>query len=143
MPRNPGITIFLCAFLLSLGCGRAIPEQDTWKGTVELAGGTIHLPFRMFLDLHSTVPAGYFLIGDEKAPIPEITRQGDSVVFTFSEYGAEMRGVWNGSQLNGTYTRHRPEGTTTLKFSASSPASTPLEGHDESAKNASPAGKYQ
>ena len=83
------------------------------------------------------------MIGYEKALISEITWQGDSVIFAFSEYGAEMRGAWNGSQLNGTYTRHRPEGTTTLKFSASPAASTPIEGHDESARNASPAGKYQ
>src|SRR5215467_10461205 len=103
-------------FLLTIGlflfaCRRALPEQSAWAGTLELANGTIHLPFRMFLDFHSTKPTGYFLVGNEKAPIPEITRQEDSITFAFSEYGAEMQGVWNGSELDGTYVRHRPEGT--------------------------------
>src|SRR5579862_219136 len=118
MFRVRRITIVLSCLLL-FSCRLALPEQATWNGSVELANGTIHLPFQMFLDLRPTQPSGYFLIGDEKAPIPEITWQGGSLTFTFSEYGAEMHSTWNGAQLTGTYTRHRPEGTTTLKFSAS------------------------
>src|SRR5690349_14196368 len=109
----------LFVLLLIVGCRRALPEQSTWNGTVELANGSIHLPFRMFLDFHSTKPTGYFLIGEEKPPIPEINRMGDSITLEFAEYGARMQGTWNGSQLNGTYTRQRPEGVTTLNFSAS------------------------
>jgi thiol-disulfide isomerase/thioredoxin len=141
--HRPRLQSLILVLLLSFGCRRAFPEQSNWTGTVELANGTIHLPFQMFLDLRATRPTGYFLIGDEKAPIPEITRQGDSLTFTFSEYGAEMRSTWNGSRLNGTYIRHRPEGLTTLKFSASPAASESSAHHDVSANNVSAAGKYQ
>src|SRR4029077_19103010 len=119
MFRPLGAATLFFILLLSFSCRRALPEQDTRTGTIELANGTFRLPCHMFLDLRSTKPKGYFLIGDERAPIPEIIREGDSVTFTFSEYGAEMHGTWNGEQLNGTYIRHRPEGITTLKFSAS------------------------
>ena len=137
------LQLFLTIGLFLFACRRSFPEQSAWAGTVELANGTIHLPFRMFLDFHSTKPTGYFLIGDEKAPIPEITRQGNSVTLTFSEYGAEMRAAWNGTQLNGTYTRHRPEGVTTLTFSALPSGSDSAERLDTSSNNISPAGKYQ
>src|SRR2546428_11701121 len=93
----------LVALLLSAGCRRALPEQGTWDGTVELANGPIHLPFRMVLDVHSAQRTGYFLIREEKAPIPEINRQGDSITLVFAEYGAQMRVTRNGAQSNGKY----------------------------------------
>jgi thiol-disulfide isomerase/thioredoxin len=142
MPRSLRVRILLSLLLMCFACRRALPEQSAWAGTVELAKGTIHLPFRMFLDFHSTKPTGYFLIGNEKAPIPEISRQGDSIALTFSEYGAEMRGAWNGVQLHGIYARHRTDGETTLKFSASPSGSDSAEKLDSSL-NISPAGKYQ
>src|SRR5437016_10060067 len=129
----------LLALLLATGCRRALPEQGTWNGTVELANGAIHLPFRMFLDFHSTPPTGYFLIGQEKAPIPEVTRQGDSITFVFAEYGAQIQATWNGSQLKGIYRRQRPEGVTSLNFSAS-PGESPAPSGQTAV---SPAGKYQ
>src|SRR5881296_635289 len=107
-PRR-GVFAALCLFLLLCGCRQAMPGQATWNGTIELAEGKIILPFQMDLDLRSTKPQGYFLVGNEKAPIPEITQQGNSLAFGFSEYGAEMRGAWDGSQLKGTYVRHRGE----------------------------------
>jgi thiol-disulfide isomerase/thioredoxin len=129
----------LCLLLLLCGCRQAIPEQARWNGTLELAEGKIILPFQMDLDLRSTKPQGYFLVGNEKAPIPEITRQGNSLTFGFSEYGAEMRGAWDGNQLAGTYIRRRGDKTTTLKFSAS-----PKMPNAAAAGSApSPAGKYQ
>ena len=137
-PRR-GVRAALCFFLLLCGCRQAIPEQATWNGTVELAEGKITLPFQMELDLRSTKPTGDFLIGTEKAPIPEITRQGNSLTFGFSEYGAEMRGAWDGSQLKGTYVRHRADKTTTLKFSAS-PKMLPA---NPGGSASTPAGKYQ
>ena len=140
---KPGNRILSFLLLFAFACTRPLPEQGIWSGTVELANGMIRLPFRMSLDLHRTRATGYFLIGDEKAPIPEITRQGDSLTFTFSEYGAEMSGTWNGSRLSGTYTRHRPEGITTLKFSASPAGSESHDHQDVPANNPSPAGKYQ
>ena len=73
----------------------------------------------MDLDLSSSKPAGFFINGDEKTAIPEISRDGNNLVFTFSEYGAEMRGIWDGSQWNGTYLRHRSDGTKSMKFTAS------------------------
>ena len=112
-----------------------------WNGTVELADGKIHLPFRMFLDLRSRQPNGYFLVGDEKAPIPELTRQNDSVTFTFSEYGAEIRATWTGRAMIGTYIRHRPEGLTSLNFSAT-PELSPTGRPSVKVTNV-PSGKYR
>src|SRR5438128_6697012 len=139
-PRR-GVFAALCLFLLLCGCRQAMPGQATWNGTIELAEGKIILPFQMDLDVRSTKPQGYFLVGNEKAPIPEITQQGNSLAFGFSEYGAEMRGAWDGSQLKGTYVRHRGEQTTTLKFSVSPKmlvATQPAQ-----PAGATPTGKYQ
>jgi len=85
--------------LIYASCRREqpIPQKTFWSGTVELADG-VNLPFRMDLDLSQPNPSGYFLVGDEKAPIPEIVRNGNELVFKFSEYGAEMRGTWNGRE---------------------------------------------
>jgi len=116
-----------------------MPGQATWYGTVELAEGKLILPFQMELDLRSTKPQGYFLIGNEKAPVPEITREGNSLTFVFSEYGAEMHGAWDGNQLRGTYVRHRGDQKTTLKFSASPKMLVTTQ----PAQAVSPAGKYQ
>jgi thiol-disulfide isomerase/thioredoxin len=141
LPRR-GVRAVLCFLLLLCGCRQAMPEQATWNGTLELAEGKIMLPFQMDLDLRSTKPQGYFLIGSEKAPIPEITRQGSSITISFSEYGAEMHGAWDGRQLTGTYVRHRGDKTTTLKFSAS--PNMPTARLDGVGGNAPlPAGKYQ
>jgi len=108
------ISFFLV--LISAGCQRPIPEQSKWEGIVELAEGRL-LSFSMSLNLAGAQPSGYFLVADEKTPIPEIIRRSDSLIFVFSEYGAEMRARWDGSKLQGTYFRFRSD-TTTMKFSA-------------------------
>ncbi len=131
-------------FLIFASCQRQrpIPVQSAWNGTVELGQGIV-LPFRMTLDLSAAKPAGYFLVGDEKAPIPEISASGDSLVFGFSEYGAEMRGTWNGRQWIGDYLRHRAGGTKSFAFSASpeDSASNGVAGHSSGA--AFPTGNFQ
>src|SRR5919108_2310529 len=101
--RNASRIAVLLLIIFS-GCRRAIPDQGTWNGRLELAEGTI-VPFRMNLDLRSPAPAGSFIVGDEQIPIPEISWNGDSLMFRFSEYGAEMRGDWNGSRWSGSYLR--------------------------------------
>lgn len=104
---------------------RPIPQQGMWNGAVELLEGKV-LPFRMSLDFSTAAkPTGYFLVGDEKTPIPEISRDGDSLIFGFSEYGAEMRGMWNGSRWSGEYLRYRSVGTKSFKASAV-PEATPV-----------------
>ena len=108
--------------LLSLGCrrGQSMPETGVWAGTVELVfPERIAVPLRMSLDFSGSKPAGYFLVGDEKTPIPEISRDGDLVTLGFSEYSAEIRAAWNGSQLIGDYLRIRSAGTKAIKFTAS------------------------
>ena len=62
---------------------------------------------------------GAFIVGTEKIPIPEISRKDNALIFSFSEYGAEMRGTWDGKQLKGDYLRHRTAGTKSFAFSAS------------------------
>src|SRR6266705_2925250 len=145
LPRRGGECLAFCLFALLLlsACHRAMPEQATWAGTIDLAQGDVHMPFRMVLDLRSGKPAGYFLVADEKTPIPEITRQGDSLIFGFSEYGAEMRGMWNGARLNGTYIRHRTRGDTLLNFSAVPEVASNIRTEVRSSGAEFPSGKYQ
>src|SRR2546425_13079933 len=143
--RRGGECVAFCLFALLFlsACHRAMPEQATWAGTIDLAQGKVHVPFRMVLDLRSGKPAGYFLVADEKTPIPEITRQGDSLIFGFSEYGAEMRGMWNGARLNGTYIRHRTRGDTLLNFSAVPEVASNIRTEVRSSGAEFPSGKYQ
>lgn len=131
-------------FLIFASCQRQrpIPVQSMWNGTVELGQGIV-LPFRMSLDLSAAKPTGYFLVGDEKTPIPEISTSGDSLVFGFSEYGAEMRGTWNGSQWVGDYLRHRASGTKSFVFSASPEDSASNGVAGDSSGAASPTGNFQ
>lgn len=91
--------------------------KAVWNGAVQLPEA--HIPFRMDLDLTSTKPTGHFIVGTEKTPIPEISRDGNALTFSFSEYGAEMRATWDGRQLKGDYLRLRSSGTKTFAFSAS------------------------
>jgi thiol-disulfide isomerase/thioredoxin len=105
------------SFLLT-GCQPSpLPPNATWRGTLQLPEITI--PFRMELDLSGGKPAGSFIVGNEKTPIPEIARNQNALTFSFSEYGAEMRGTWDGERLNGEYLRHRADGTKSFSFSAS------------------------
>src|SRR5678815_4182230 len=86
-----------------------MPVNTTWHGTLELP--EISIPFRMELDLSGAKATGAFVVGAEKTPIPEISRNENALTLSFSEYGAEMRGAWDGKQLKGDYLRHRAEGT--------------------------------
>src|SRR6266571_2693263 len=102
------LTIVIALLLLS-GCRRAMPTNSIWHGTVELADAKL-LPFSFSLDLRNPTPTGYFLVADERTPIPEISRQGGELTFRFSEYGAEMSGTWDGRQWKGAYRRFRSSG---------------------------------
>jgi thiol-disulfide isomerase/thioredoxin len=117
-PVKAGTLLF--SFFLCFGCAREspIPTNALWSGTVELAQG-VSLPFRFQLNLSGDRPSGFFLNGGEKTPIPEIARSGNDLVFRFSEYGAEMRGAWNGRSWNGNYLRIRSTGTKSFNFTAS------------------------
>src|SRR5262249_40149169 len=129
--------------LVFAGCGRPIPERAaTWNGTVELAPGIL-LPFEMSLDLSSPKPTGYFLVGDEKTPIPEISKSGNSLTLGFSEYQAEMRGTWNGREWTGNYLRHRSSGTKSFKFTASPKADSSVNVSANSPNAALPVGNFQ
>jgi thiol-disulfide isomerase/thioredoxin len=121
--------LFLILGLAFAACQRrqSIPDHSIWAGTVELENG-IAVPLRMDLDFSGAKPAGYFLVGEEKTSIPEISREAESVTFGFTEYGAEIKALWNGSTLSGNYFRIRSDGTKSLKFTAS-----PETSRDESA----------
>jgi thiol-disulfide isomerase/thioredoxin len=117
---------------------RPIPKSSFWGGAVELAPG-VSLPFQMNLELSGTKPTGYFLVGEEKTPIPEIETNGGDITLKFSEYGAEMRGFWNGSELAGNYTRMRSTGAKSFKFTASPESGPPAAARADSL----PVGNYQ
>ena len=71
-------------------------QQATSNGELQRTDGK-NIPFRAFIDLQSTTPSGYFVVGDEHTPIPEIQHQSDSLIFVFSEYNAAMRGTLEGN----------------------------------------------
>jgi thiol-disulfide isomerase/thioredoxin len=113
-----------------------------WNGAVELIEGKI-LPFRMQLDFSNGVPTGYFLNGDEKTPIPEISRTADALVLGFSEYGADIRAMWNGRQLVGEYRRIRATGTKSFPFKAAPQKEPEKEQPPVSAPVDGPVGNFQ
>jgi thiol-disulfide isomerase/thioredoxin len=119
-----------------------MPEQGMWHGAVQLPDG-ISVPFSMNLDFSGAKPTGYFLVGDEKTPIPEISRSRDSLTFGFSEYAAEMQATWSGGQLSGNYLRIRSDGTKSFRFTASPDAGPSDERVAESSSAALPTGNYQ
>src|SRR5262245_23603014 len=124
MKRSP---LFLLILVIVASCARRpMPQSSMWNGEVELAQGKV-LPFHMNLDFSSATPSGYFIVGDEKTPIPEISRNGDELVFRFSEYGAEMRAAWDGRQLSGAYRRIRSSGTKSFSFRAEPAEGSPKE----------------
>jgi thiol-disulfide isomerase/thioredoxin len=132
-------TIFLL-WIFFLGCRREqpIPQNAVWSGAVELAPN-VSLPFRLQLDLSGSKPAGFFINGDERTPVPEIIRNGNDLTFRFSEYGAEMQGTWNGREWSGNYLRIRSAGTKSFKFSASPDTGATVPARVDSAL----AGNYQ
>jgi len=111
------IQLLLPALLILVAaCQTPLPEKQLWKGTVKIADGqTADLSFS--LDLTTSPPTGYFLVGDEQTQIPEIIRHGDSLSFVISEYGVEMKALWKQDTLLGRYYRYRAD-TTYLEFEA-------------------------
>lgn len=126
------IVLFL-PLLFLWACQKPLPEQSTWSGTITLAEGR-ELPLRMELDLTVSPSTGFFLVGDDRTPIPEIIRSGDSLSIILSEYGSAMLGTWNGTSWSGAFFRYRKD-TVQLPFSAIPSAP---EGRSE-AKESSPA----
>jgi thiol-disulfide isomerase/thioredoxin len=90
---------------------------DAWTGRIQLAPDKT-LSFAAELDLRAKPPFGFFVVGDERIPIPEVSLVGTALVLNFSEYGAEMRGVLEGTSWTGQYLRHRADGTKSFDFSA-------------------------
>ncbi|MEX2090283.1 MAG: hypothetical protein WEB62_10950, partial [Bacteroidota bacterium] len=85
--------------LLIIGCAKApLPQGSVWQGTVTLVENK-QVSFQMMLWLQGDASSGYFLVGDEQTPIPEVYHRGDSVLLEISEYGAAVRGVWDGEKL--------------------------------------------
>ncbi len=115
MSMKPILAI-LCAALLVDGCQSPPPPQAIWYGQLHRTDNKM-IPFRAFVDLQTQPPTGYFLVGDERTPIPEITHAGDSLTFLFSEYNAAMRGVVRGSTWEGQYIRYRTS-TMAIPFTA-------------------------
>ena len=118
-------SVILFSLIFLFGCQKPLPESATWSGTITLAENR-KLPLRLELDLASSPPAGSFIVGDERTPIPEILYEGDSLSVVISEYGAAMRGRWDGTSWNGTFFRYRND-TVRLAFSASPESDKPAE----------------
>jgi thiol-disulfide isomerase/thioredoxin len=131
------LIIFVFAILSACRGGTSFPTKSAWSGRVELGDGVI-VPVQMNLDFSGAKPSGYFIVGDEKTPIPEITRDNQSVVLGFSEYSAEVRASWDGEELVGNYLRIRADGTKSLKFAAS-----PVTGFANEPAGNAPVGNYQ
>ncbi len=115
--------VVLPLLLILVGCQKPVPERAYWSGQLHRTDGK-SLPFRAFIDLQSLTPSGYFLVGEERTPIPEIQHQGDSLILIFSEYNAAIRGVLNGSHWEGNYIRYRSTALS-IPFTASAEALEP------------------
>lgn len=113
--RVPPLILLISVF--AVGCQHRIPDKALWNGSLHRTD-TKSIPFRVFIDLQSPMPSGYFLVGNDKTTVPEIRRQGDSLTFLFSEYGAAMRGVLNGDEWRGNYILYRNT-ITAIPFTAS------------------------
>lgn len=132
----------IALILLIIGCAKApLPQGSLWQGTVTLVENK-QVSFQMMLHLQGDASSGYFLVGDEQTPIPEVYQRGDSVLLEISEYGAAVRGVWDGEKLKGSFLRFR---TDTLAFpveaSPLSPASSAAK--REPTGEVPPVGKFQ
>src|SRR5262245_41805875 len=136
--------LLLLSLLILAGCQRkaSVPDNASWTGSVELPDG-ITVPLRMNLDFSAGKPAGYFLVADEKTAIPEISKNGDSVTLAVSEYGAEIRAVWDGARLNGNYLRIRSDGTKSFKFAASPEPDDAKPAATGESSAAAPSGNFQ
>ncbi|HAV23547.1 MAG TPA: hypothetical protein DCX46_08655 [Bacteroidetes bacterium] len=110
-------SVFFATILLhAFGCHTSPPDRSEWSGALTLHSGTL-LPFHMTLDLTGPAPSGFFTVGDERTQIPECRTTSDSIILEFSEYGASLRGRWDGSRLSGSYFRYRSD-TTSIPFFA-------------------------
>ena len=133
------IALFLAVAFAS--CQRPVPNNAFWSGQLQRSDKKT-IPFRAFVNLDTQPPSGYFLVGDERTPIPEIVRTGDSLTFVFSEYNAAMRGVLDGPKWRGEYLRYRST-TMSIPFVAEADSPERLQMR-ESARSAIPlVGKFQ
>jgi thiol-disulfide isomerase/thioredoxin len=137
---TPQRALIFAIIISTLGCQKQIPQQGMWKGTISIAEDK-PLPFQMFLNFQTVTPTGFFLNGTEQTPIPEIQQKGDSLSFILSEYGAALRGVWDGKVWQGKFFRYRAD-TTWNKFIASPGDSKEIKSLPHSI-NISLVGKYQ
>lgn len=129
-----------CVFIL-LGCQKHIQQKGMWTGAITIQENK-QIPFRLFLDLNFTAPSGYFLNGTEQTSIPEIRFHGDSLSFIFSEYGAAMRGIWDGKKWRGKFFRYRAD--TSWNEFTSTPKNIIKQNNTSSISTESPlVGKYQ
>lgn len=117
----------------------SLPQKSNWRGTAALADGR-QLTFHLHLDLTAAPPSGYFIVGNEITPIPEIAAAGDSLYFNFSEYGAQMRARWQDDRLQGEYLRFRRD-TTSFTFTAA--PITPAQPAPTAQPGVPPVGSYR
>jgi thiol-disulfide isomerase/thioredoxin len=120
--------------LVIVGCQKPIPSSARWHGMLGE-----HIPFTIELDLSANPPRGEFVNGHERTLVPGIHQHNDSLSFLFTEYGAAMRGVWNGTSWSGKYFRFRSD-TSSIAFSAT-PAVAPAP-QPEPTKTLPPVGKF-
>jgi thiol-disulfide isomerase/thioredoxin len=126
MKLTPSLLLIILIFLI--GCTSPKPEQGFWYGAITLSEDQ-KIQVQLYLDLRQATPDGYFLVGSEKHPIPELSLRGDSLIFTFSEYGAAMKGTISGKRFAGFYYRYRSD-TIALPFELAQEPPTPLSSTD-------------
>ncbi len=107
MIRNfPQRYFSLLLALIIAGCSQKAPDQSFWNGTLLRTDGK-KIAFRAFVSLEPSSTSAYFVVGDEKTPVPEVQYQSDSLIFFFPEYHAAMRGTVRGNDWSGNYIRYR------------------------------------
>ncbi len=134
-------SVSLALALLIAGCSQKPPDRSFWNGQLHRTDGK-NITFRAFINLQSSVPTAYFVVGDQQTSVPEVQYGSDSLIFLFPEYNAAMRGTLRGNAWSGNYIRYR-QTQMAIPFSASA-ETQPTPGSADTSRPAIPlVGKFQ
>ncbi|HHG83847.1 MAG TPA: TlpA family protein disulfide reductase [Bacteroidetes bacterium] len=82
------------------------PSSDTKIWLAQLDLGEKVLPFRFRLETRKNAPFLTLLNASEEIPIPDITQDGDSLIFRFPFFDSEIRAKRSADQLTGIWYNH-------------------------------------
>ncbi len=91
--------------------------NGVWRGTLQ-TDSTIDIPFNFEIYDSAGTTQIAFLNGEERLNISEVSRIGDSIIIKTPLYDTEIRALFTGEELSGTWIKHLPGGDQQMPFSA-------------------------